>query len=167
MRAEVIIEMLSGVRSAGTDKWTARCPAHEDRSPSLTIRQTDDRILIHCWTGCQPVDICWALGLTLADLFTESRYRPDPHTHRRPRAAEVLEAWRQGELICCAQDLRARDTIIRHIDRAVTDSVLTTDGAMTMLAYEYDSYTELEYRFTRLLCGEDALEIWRESRRSA
>src|SRR5262245_34571439 len=58
IRAETIITMLSQVRSAGTDRWTARCPAHEDRSPSLTIRQTHDRILIHCWAGCTAAEIC-------------------------------------------------------------------------------------------------------------
>src|SRR2546430_7447609 len=146
MRAEAIIAMLSGVRSAGTDRWTARCPAHEDHSPSLTIRQTDDRVLIHCWAGCSAADICWALGLELADLFADSIHPIDLLPPHQRRAAELLESWRQSQLIRCAVDLRTRDTMARIIDRAVRDAVMTEDGAMPCLAYEYNGYTDLEYR---------------------
>jgi len=157
--------MLSQVRSAGTDKWTARCPAHEDHSPSLSIRQMPDRVLIHCHAGCSVTDICWALRVTVADLYSDCRYRSDPDTQRWHRAADGLETWRQAELQRIAEDLRTRDIIIRHIhDHA---GVLTPCGAMILLACEYHTYPELEDRFWRLLRGEHTLEIWRECRRTA
>jgi hypothetical protein len=31
-----------------------RCPAHEDRTPSLSLRQGDRGILVHCFAGCDP-----------------------------------------------------------------------------------------------------------------
>ena len=40
---------------------TARCPAHEDGSPSLSLRLTDDRILIHCFGGCETGAVLKAL----------------------------------------------------------------------------------------------------------
>lgn len=53
-------------------RWNARCPAHEDRSPSLTIRFEDDgRILLHCFAGCSALDVVHAVGLEFADLFPE------------------------------------------------------------------------------------------------
>ena len=47
--------------------------AHHDRSPSLSIRGTEDgRILIHCFAGCTPAEICAALGIEVAQLFYDS-----------------------------------------------------------------------------------------------
>lgn len=44
MTAEAIAKALGG-HKAGRG-WTARCPAHDDRSPSLSIHETrDDRVL--------------------------------------------------------------------------------------------------------------------------
>ncbi len=50
--------------------WTARCPAHDDRHPSLSISEGDDgRILLHCHAGCTVPDIVEAFGLVMSDLF--------------------------------------------------------------------------------------------------
>ena len=88
-----LIERLQGVRSTGPDRWLARCPAHEDKSPSLAIRQTDDgRCLLHCFAGCETADIVAAIGLELSDLFppTDRHYQPG---ERRPfPALDVLRA---------------------------------------------------------------------------
>lgn len=47
-----------------------KCPAHSDRTASLSIRETDDhRILLNCFGGCSANDIVQAVGLSLADLF--------------------------------------------------------------------------------------------------
>lgn len=66
-----LLERLDGVRQTGERRWVARCPAHEDTRPSLSVRELDDgRTLIHCWSGgCDAADIVAAIGLTLADLF--------------------------------------------------------------------------------------------------
>jgi hypothetical protein len=50
--------------------WSAKCPAHPDRSPSLSIREGDDgRILLRCFAGCSIDSILSALGLSKRDLF--------------------------------------------------------------------------------------------------
>ncbi|MDQ7041119.1 MAG: hypothetical protein Q9M35_09275 [Rhodothermus sp.] len=50
-------------------KWTARCPAHDDRNPSLSIAETTDgRILLHCFAGCLPEQVLQAVGLSWRDL---------------------------------------------------------------------------------------------------
>jgi hypothetical protein len=54
----------------GAGRWKARCPAHDDRSPSLSIREGDDgRVLVHCHAGCATAAILEAAGLCLRDLF--------------------------------------------------------------------------------------------------
>jgi len=51
-------------------KWQCRCPAHDDKTPSMGIAEVDDgRILVHCFSGCSPLAIVESLGLELKDMF--------------------------------------------------------------------------------------------------
>lgn len=71
--ATTLLDRLDGVRQSGPGRWLARCPAHEDRSPSLSIRELDDgRVLLHDFGGCDTEAVLDALGLELQALF------PDP-----------------------------------------------------------------------------------------
>lgn len=52
-----------------TNGWSARCPAHEDERPSLSIGAGDDgRVLVHCFAGCTPEQVVGAVGMQMADL---------------------------------------------------------------------------------------------------
>ena len=53
-------------------RFRARCPAHEDRTPSLSITEKDGKLLLHCHAGCTTEAILATLGLTMADLFTDA-----------------------------------------------------------------------------------------------
>jgi hypothetical protein len=68
-------------RVAGRDgQWTARCPAHEDHTPSLSVSigTQGDRVLLHCHAGCNVTDICDAIGVTTGDLYAHRNgTRPD------------------------------------------------------------------------------------------
>ena len=67
-----VVSLLEGVRETGSGRWMARCPAHEDRSPSLAVRELDDgRVLLHDFGGCATTDVLAALGLEMADLYPE------------------------------------------------------------------------------------------------
>ncbi|MBU2820332.1 hypothetical protein HF288_03120 [Acidithiobacillus caldus] len=69
-----VLRHLDGVKQTALDKWIALCPAHDDRRPSLSIREAEDgKILLKCWTGCGAAEIVSALGLSLADLFPGDR----------------------------------------------------------------------------------------------
>ncbi|MBI1778821.1 MAG: toprim domain-containing protein [Proteobacteria bacterium] len=60
MCAETIAKALCGKRT-GND-WMARCPAHEDHTPSLSIRDAGDgRVLVHCHAGCDQRDVIMKL----------------------------------------------------------------------------------------------------------
>jgi putative DNA primase/helicase len=59
-----IVRALGGRRSGAG--WIARCPAHEDRNPSLSVSVRDGKILVHCHAGCDQravVEALKALGL--------------------------------------------------------------------------------------------------------
>lgn len=49
----------------------AQCPSHDDGKPSLAITPKDDKIVLHCFAGCQPDQILNDLNLTWADLFDQ------------------------------------------------------------------------------------------------
>jgi len=65
------LSQLEGVRQTGKNQWMARCPAHDDEKPSLSIKLDSDRILVHCHAGCDTKEILRALRLTEADLFLD------------------------------------------------------------------------------------------------
>jgi DNA primase len=68
MNTTSILSRLQGVTRNG-DGWKARCPAHDDKNPSLSISESaDGKILIHCHAGCTPDAVCAALGVKLSDL---------------------------------------------------------------------------------------------------
>jgi hypothetical protein len=70
MNAYDIVDRLHAVRSRGDGQWSARCPAHEDRGPSLSVKQLPDgRVLMHCFAGCGVDNVVGAIGLSLEDLF--------------------------------------------------------------------------------------------------
>ena len=60
MTAETIAKALGG-RKAGAE-WMARCPAHEDREPSLSIKDADGgKVLVRCHAGCDQQKVIAAL----------------------------------------------------------------------------------------------------------
>jgi hypothetical protein len=65
---EELLSRLDRVRR-NSSGWAARCPAHDDGNPSLSIREKDGRILLHCFAGCPVEAIVAALGLELRDLY--------------------------------------------------------------------------------------------------
>lgn len=70
MSIDLLLSRLDGVRPIGPGKWMALCPAHGDKSPSLSIRETEDgRILLHCWSGCRTDAVIAAIGCEWRDLF--------------------------------------------------------------------------------------------------
>ena len=92
---EKLLTHLKGVRRVGDGRWIARCPAHDDRAPSLSVREmADERVLIHCHAQCDPASIVGAVDMTLADLFPPRPIASDfaPRERRPWRASDVVRA---------------------------------------------------------------------------
>ena len=79
MNVEEFLARLHGVKRNGPG-WSARCPAHEDHDPSLSINECDGKILLHCHTGCTPEAVCAALGIEMRDLFMEPQSKSQIET---------------------------------------------------------------------------------------
>ncbi len=85
---DAVLHRLEKAKSTGPGKWIALCPAHDDKRPSLSIKEAEDgRVLLKCWSGCGAAEIVNALGLSLADLFPGDRRSLKDHSAspmRRP-----------------------------------------------------------------------------------
>lgn len=95
--ADRLLSRLDGVRRVGHNGWIARCPAHEDRSPSLCITESDGKVLVYCHAECPTAEILGVVGLRMSDLFEP---RPDRYEGRQRRAYFNARA----VLACMAED---------------------------------------------------------------
>src|SRR6185436_14286212 len=85
MSLDALLSRLERVRKHGPDRWTSRCPAHEDRHPSLSIRETSGgTVLLRCFGGCSAADIVGAIGMSMCELFPASLVRDHGRALRRP-----------------------------------------------------------------------------------
>jgi hypothetical protein len=81
---EEVLSRLQSVRRTGEGRWAARCPAHGDKGPSLSVRAGDDgRVLLHDFGGCSFPEIVEALGLRPEQLFPPSNTPWHPTWPRR------------------------------------------------------------------------------------
>jgi hypothetical protein len=115
--ADQLLPRLEGVRERRPGQWSARCPAHADRSPSLSIKERDDgALLLRCWSGCSVDQIVGAVGLDLADLFPRTGSAGKPSKLKLPpsQALEILN--REALLIYVVGSDMHRDRGISNTD---------------------------------------------------
>jgi hypothetical protein len=97
-----VLNRVAGVKQTGADRWIAKCPAHNDGSPSLSIREADDgRVLIHCFGGCETGDVLAAMGLDFADLFDKPLEHHLPPVRAGFSARELLELLAHESMVAC------------------------------------------------------------------
>jgi energy-coupling factor transporter ATP-binding protein EcfA2 len=74
-----------GPNLEGSEHWMARCPAHADRTPSLSINHRDGKWLMKCHAGCEQLTILRALGLGWADCFDEDHPKASASSNKMTR----------------------------------------------------------------------------------
>ena len=125
MSAGTLLSRLDRVKSTGPGRWIARCPAHDDRGPSLSVRELDDgRVLVHDFAGCSVSEVLAAVGLDMSDLFPPRLEAPrpgKPHRERRPFHADdllrVLAFETQLVALAAAQLLAGKTPTQADLDR--------------------------------------------------
>lgn len=98
------------------------------RNRDLSIKLEHDRIVIHCFAGCEPEDVCASIGLKLCDLFLDNNrsqddIRRERHARERKRAKAEKEFREMGANL---DALREAGNFIRHA-KGLTDSRLWSD----------------------------------------
>ncbi len=103
-RLQRVLDQLEGVTAAPGStglQFSAKCPAHEDKSPSLSISEVEGgKILLHCHAGCSYESITAAIDLPRPEivatydyydaegtlLYQVCRYEPKAFKQRQPNA---------------------------------------------------------------------------------
>ena len=121
----------SHVIDTGHGKARARCPAHDDHNPSLSITGIDGQVLVHCIAGAAPPikAVVEALDLQMADLFdtrsgADYRYPDGRIVHRKLNKT-------------FPQSGNTKGTALFHADRiADANTVYIPEGEKDVLAIE-------------------------------
>jgi hypothetical protein len=136
MSAQDLLNRLESVRQRTADQWSARCPAHDDRSPSLSVRETaEGLVLLQCWAGCEVAEIVAAVGLELSCLFPEKSKGGRPLKRRRLLSAgQALECLAAESLLLAvvAKDVAQG----KPLDQQTRQRVATAAGRIAALHLE-------------------------------
>ena len=116
MNAQDVLDRLEKV-TGSKGKWMACCPAHQDKSPSLAVTEADDRVLVHCFTGCDTQDVTAAIGLNVADLFYNKLAGTEMTERKRQRFEKVLKSERIQVAIINAVEKVERPLTTHERDR--------------------------------------------------
>jgi putative DNA primase/helicase len=82
MNAKNIAEFLTGRKISSQDRnFVVPCPAHDDTSPSLSLRDGDRGLMVHCFAGCAPADVYRAIWRRNHHLLEPNNTAPDPATN--------------------------------------------------------------------------------------
>lgn len=120
MTVDLLLSHLDGIRHTGPGRWLARCPAHNDKRPSLSIREIDgDRVLIHCWAGCSAGEVLDSIGLTFEALYPRCPTHRGTAERRPFPAADILRAVEHEALIVAMVALTlGTGAALSDVDRA-------------------------------------------------
>lgn len=90
MIADRFLPLLRKVKPTGQGRWIACCPCHDDKTPSMTITEADDSVLMNCFgCGANGKDVCETLGIDPMELFGKDFITGE---YKKPRvpAADIL-----------------------------------------------------------------------------
>jgi hypothetical protein len=121
-----LLARLDKVKSTGNRKWTACCPVHGDKNPSMSIKEeSDGKVLCYCFAcGAKGVDVVGAIGLPVSVLFSEESKSPDRSSWRKQKLLEekasdelflrIYTAWEEaGKVISWADQKRYKVAVNR------------------------------------------------------
>lgn len=144
MTADVLLSRIRQVKQTSKDRWIACCPAHDDKRPSLNIRETPEgTVLVKCFAGCGAAEIVAAVGLELSDLFPPREDAPGEPQRKRERdgfhAMDVLAALAHEAIIvdCAIGTLQRRGWLT---DDECDRLALASDRIQGGLAYAASHY---------------------------
>lgn len=139
------VDAMGGAKGRRGDDILCTCPAHDDKKPSLYVREGDKGIICHCMVGCTNDQICAARGIDMASMFRDPPERrgswskkpaakpaapkPAPAADSKPAKAcnSYTEAYGYlGKLVTTYQYTDSNDALVFEVAR-----IATPDGGKT------------------------------------
>ena len=130
---DLVLSRLDRVRKAGAG-WSARCPAHQDKTASLSVTSgTDGKLLVHCFAGCSVHDVLGAIGLTINELFPQRLRDASPEARKELQALAL-----KSRLQACANVLDHEAGVVLIAAGDVAQGRVLPDGDHARLALATD-----------------------------
>jgi len=126
VKTEQFVERLEGVRAA-PGGFLGRCPAHDDREASLSVKDDEDKILIHCHAGCLTSDVLAEMGLQWTDLWHDAQTNGQSFSSAKPEATYIYDDETGRELY---RVIRYPGKRFRHERKTVPYRLLAVIGAV-------------------------------------
>ncbi len=123
--------------------FVARCPAHEDKAPSLNVDEKDGKVLIKCQAGCDTRDVVTAMGLSMTDLF-------EPDTNALP--VRVIDTTYDY----VSEDGKLLYQVVRYTPKGFAQRRPLPDGRW---AYDLDGVDRVPYRLPELLASTEVVIV--------
>ena len=125
--AEPLLQRLDGVQKAGNGH-RARCPACGGTSRKLSVSEVEGTVLVHCFGGCQTVDVLAAVGLGYKDIMPPRNWPESPEERRRVRRAA-----RETALIAALPEVAYAAAVVR----------IAAQQVMQVAAFDPNDYATL------------------------
>ena len=140
MTIETLLSRLDRVKETGPGRWLARCPSHNDKKPSLSIRETEDGVvLIKCWSGCGYEDVVASVGLEAQHLFAkppENRPPLKPHEKWIPRDVIKALADEVFVVVLAASDILRSETFTELDHARLLLATMRIEAAAREVGYD-------------------------------
>jgi putative DNA primase/helicase len=125
-RGRELAEALGGHWAHG--KGMGRCPAHDDRTPSLGLRLGSRALLLHCFAGCATADVLAALarrGIATRSLFDGNAEEFRPTSTPEGPDVNAVRLWRNSAPVCgtaadrylSSRAIGCRSTELRYLEK--------------------------------------------------
>lgn len=126
-------------------EYMCRCPAHDDKTASLCVREGQRGIVLKCQAGCVTNAVVAAMGLSMSDLFRDPakprRAEPKDRTAAKP-AGSAKGA--RGKFVCAYAYTDESGKMIYEVCRYQRE-----DGKKTFALRQPDPDRPGEYRYTK------------------
>lgn len=139
---DTVLAAFPDARRSGAH-WSATCPAHEDRSPSLSITEGRDGIvLLHCHGGCGPREVLAAVGLTWQVLFPRGSRKArvwmgiTPYTHGHA----AFESFGDDVAAAMLGELGRVCHVRRSLDHRVAAAFLVVSTALGISQEQFEEH---------------------------
>src|SRR5580658_2336340 len=116
MKISEILTRFEDTKRNGAFGWMGKCPCHDDRTPSLSISESEDgKILLKCFAGCSTEDIVSKLGLEMSDLFPEKPQVNGASKHSSFNWTKCVAAMTEADMEWLAQWRGYSPEFVHHL----------------------------------------------------